>query len=54
MKQGERAYKCKVTDNKSYQLTAVGANDRDRILQAVLEEDDDPDDKDADQRDGGD
>lgn len=54
MGQVERAYKCKVTDHKPYQLTAVGADDGHRIVQAMLEEDDDPDDKDPDQRDGGD
>jgi hypothetical protein len=47
-------YKCKVADDESYQLSAVGADDWHGILQAMSEEDDDPDDKDSDQGNGGD
>ena len=45
------AYKRKVTDDESDQMTSVRADDWDWINQAMMEEDDDPDNEDSDERD---
>ena len=45
------AYKGKITDDESDQMTSVRADDWDWINQAMMEEDDDPDNEDSDERD---